>query len=632
MRLALTASLVLTGLIVMALVVDATTAMVFLMTVGKSLQSFEPGITLQLWQSYGLDPVYRTRLTKSLFSVGFTMSVGIAMFMLMLRKASNLHGNAKFATVQELRREGLLGEKGIVFGKVGSRYLHLPGQRHVIAVAPTRSGKTTGIAIPNLLNWPDSVVVLDMKLELFARTSGFRASHGHDVFLFAPFAQDFRTNQWNPLDGVRRGNARQSVFTVQDLMGIATVLYPAREGDATSQFFANQAQNLFLGVALLVLETPGMPFTFGQVLRVRSISFDGGFPAYLQHVLQTRTDLSEGCCGAVQQFLGATGDTLSSILATFDAPLLIFRNPLVDAATSRSDFRLSELRRRRTSVYLGVSPRDLEMGSVLMTLFISQTLYQNLDTLPEQDPTLRFQLLLLLDEFRVLGKMSVLVDAAGYLAGYGVRLLTIIQSTGQLAIYGKEQARAFTTNHGCKIVYAPRDESDAREISEALGTFTEMSESYSRSGRPGKFLTDPSSTSAGVNVSAQRRALMLPQEVKQLPFREEIVFLEGLPPIRARKAYFGDAVWQSRVYPPISITPLDVIGGQEAQPSGAAERRFVQASGPAVDPVSNNAASLEGRLDNLVMRCVDRENPTQDEVKAFVDDFMQGLEQLGAWR
>lgn len=643
------------SIVALAILVDATVALVFLMTIGQRF-IYEPGISWTLWNTYGVDPVYLARLQKILLGIGFLVSFGVAMFLMLVRKTSKLHGEARFATRAELEREGLMGTGGIVFGKMGSKYLTLPGERHLLVIAPTRSGKSAGIAVPNLLNWSDSVVVLDMKVELFARTSGFRAAHGHDVFLFSPFDENFCTHRWNAFDGVRRGvGGRQSVFTIQDLMGIATVVYPAKEGDSTSQFFASQAQSLLVGISLYVLES-GMSLNFGQILRVRNASAEGGFPGFVTQALKT-DGLSEQCRGAFQQFIGATGDTLSSILATFDAPLQVFRNPLAEAATRSSDFKLSDLRRRRTTIYLGIAPRDMDTGSVLMTLFVSQVLYQNLDSLPDKDKTLRFQLLLLLDEIRVLGKMSVLVDAAGYLAGYGIRLLTILQSVGQLGIYTDKTARAFMTNHGCKVVFAPREESDAKEISEALGTFTEMSESYSRNSRGGRFLEQQTSMSSGVSVSAQRRALMLPQEVKDLPFNDELAFVEGMKPIRANKVlYFEDKLLKERLYPPISIPPLEIdeqwLQVATAPPSAPLKPASAVVAPPAAmeQPApaaiaANGAAAphvgtegqvdpslLDAHLNSLTMECVNPEDPTNDEVNAYVAKFMGKLEELGAWK
>jgi len=646
MRFAIGLGVLLLGMLILLLSADLVTSKLFLLSVGNAGAGYEPPMMPRLWATYGVDPVYHARMLKIALGVLFVVSVGVSVLLLLMRRVSDLHGRARFASRSELAEAGLFAKQGILFGRYGREYLCLGGQRHVLVIAPTRSGKTACIATPNLLNWSGSIVATDVKLELFHKTSGFRAAHGHDVFLFAPFAQDFRTNCWNPLDGVRRGANGQGVYTMQDLMAIATVLYPTKAGDETSKFFATQAQNLFVGLALLVLETKGLPFTISQVLKMSAGKVDGGLPEFLRGILQQRVDLSAQCRDSLLQFLSATGDTLSSIKATFDAPLLVFRNPLVAAATDRSDFKLSELRRRRMSIYLGVSPRDMEMGSVLLTLFMSQVLHSNLDALPEHDPTLKHELLLLMDEFRVLGKMSVLVDASGYVAGYNVRLLTILQSQGQLVeLYGREGARSFMTNHGVKVVFAPREQEDARDVSEALGTFTEMSESYSRNTSGGRIVNHQGGGgSVGISASAQRRALMLPQEVKVMPFKDEIAFVEGVMPVKAEKMYYlEDEAFRGRLYPPVSIAALPVdassVERQQTPVAVPVSMPHEQGAGAAVTaPASTNgplqidAQLLDERFADMQMKCADPENPSAGEVKQFVDGFMDRLKGLGAWQ
>ena len=69
-----------------------------------------------------------------------------------------------------------------------------------------------------------------------------------------------------------------------------------------------------------------------------------------------------------------------------------------------------------------------------------------------------------------MGKMSVIVNAVAFIAGYNLRLLIINQSPSQLEdIYGKEAARTLTTNFACRVLYTPRDQKDAQEYSEIIG-------------------------------------------------------------------------------------------------------------------------------------------------------------------
>ena len=432
---------------------------------------------------------------------------------------------------------------GIIVGKYGNRYLMLQGQQFVLLAAPTRSGKGVAIVIPNLLNFADSVVVLDLKLENFKITSGFRARHGQEVFLFAPFTEDFSTHRWNPLDTI----SRDRNFRIGDIQALAQKFYPS-DADSKDKFWNDSARNLFLAFVLYLMETPELPCTLGEVLRQGS----GKGRPIKEHVINILTErstgdapLSDECLDAFQRFASAPDNTLGNIVSTFVAPLTIFANPIVDAATSASDFDVRDVRRKRMSIYLGIQPNRLDDASLLLNLFFSQLLNLNMKELPANNPDLKYQCLLIMDEFTAMGKISIIAKANAFIAGYNLRLLTIIQSIAQLEHLYKTETRTLVTNHALQIVYPPREQKDANEYSEMLGYFTQKSVSTSRN-RPTVLLGNPGTN--GENTSDQKRALMMPQELKELDQSKEIVFVENTKPILCDKArYFTDHVFVDRL-------------------------------------------------------------------------------------
>jgi len=192
----------------------------------------------------------------------------------------------------------------------------------------------------------------------------------------------------------------------------------------------------------------------------------------------------------------------------------------------------------------------------LLNLFLSQLVSLNTQQLPERDPTLRWQCLLINDEFAALGRASVIVETAAFLAGYNLRLLTVVQAMSQLdAIYGDKAARSFATNHGLQILFAPREQRDADEYSAMLGQFTERATTLSRSRSFGPH----SHNSVGRNESAQRRAFLLPQEFKELGSERQILILENCKPILAEKIrYHRDPAFVPRLLPAPSVPRMAV--------------------------------------------------------------------------
>lgn len=512
------------------------------------------------WDLYADDGPLRRKLHIAIAASAVGVLVVLpAGLLAAARPRRALHGAARFANAAEIARAGLTGEgrgPAILIGRHRGHFLSLPGQLSVMLSAPTRSGKGVGVVIPNLLNWPDSVVVLDIKGENHAITAGYRAAHGQAVYAFSPFDEDARSHRWNPLTAVRTS----SLHRVGDLLTIGQIFFPNDGGGTSSEaFFNDQARNLFLGLGLLLLETPALPRTFGEMLRQSS---GKGRPLkdHLSALIAQRRDegaaFTDECTDALQRLLTNTENTLSSVVATFNAPLTIFADAVVDAATSADDFRLDEVRRRRMSVYVRIPPNRLASARPLLNLFFSQLVSLNTQALPEQDPTLTVQCLLVNDEFTAMGRVGVITIAAAFLAGYNLRLLTVVQAMSQLdAVYGDKEARSFATNHGLQILFAPREQRDADEYSAMLGTFTERATSQGRS----RSLGGQGHSTISRNESQQRRALLLPQEFKELGSERMVVICEHCKPILGEKIrYHRDRGFAQRLLPAPQVPRMDV--------------------------------------------------------------------------
>jgi type IV secretion system protein VirD4 len=513
------------------------------------------------WALYADDP----RLRKSLLASMLVSGVGLvivlpAALISAARPRRALHGDARFATAAEVERAGLAGNAAtapsILVGRYGKHFLALPGQLSVMLSAPTRSGKGVGVVIPNLLNWPDSVVVLDIKGENFDVTAGYRAAHGQAVYAFSPFDEGARSHRWNPLSAVRTS----PLHRVGDLLAIGQVFFPNDGGSTSSEaFFNDQARNLFLGIGLYLLETPELPRTIGEMLRQSSGKgqpLKDHFSAAIKQRAEDGKPLSEECVDALQRLLANSENTLSSIVSTFNAPLVIFADAVVDAATSADDFRLEDVRRRRMSIYVRIPPNRLANARPLLNLFFSQLVSLNTRALPSQDKEVSMQCLLVNDEFAAMGRVGIISSAAAFLAGYNLRLLTVVQAMSQLdAVYGEKEARTFATNHGLQILYAPREQRDADEYSAMLGHFTERATSRGRS----RSFSGHGHTTVSRNESEQRRALLLPQEFKELGSERLVVVMENCKPILGEKIrYHREKVFKARLLPPPAVPAMDM--------------------------------------------------------------------------
>lgn len=489
---------------------------------------------------------------------GLPALAGMTALMLIARpRRRSVHGDARFAGAGDLAAKGLFKQSpdGIVVGKFGGKLVRLPGQQFVILAAPTRSGKGVGVVIPNLLDYQESMVVLDIKQENFEITSGWRASQGQEIFLFNPFAEDRRTHRWNPLTYVSSDPA----FRISDLMSIAAMLYPDVSDD--QKFWVSQARNAFMAFALYLFENHdderklGFPMTTRPTLGgiYRLSSGDGSeLKPYLKQLAQAPF-LSGHARTAFANMLSQADETFASILGTFKEPLNAWINPVLDAATGADDFMLTDVRKKRMTIYVGIQPNKLAEARLIVNLFFSQLINQNTRELPQNNPALRHQCLLLMDEFTSIGRVDIIASAVSYMAGYNIRLLPIIQSMSQLdATYGKEVSRTLITNHAMQIIYAPREQQDANDYSDMLGYTTVRRKNRSRSyGQQG---------STTLNDVEERRALMLPQELKAMGPDREVFLYEGLAhPVQCDKIqYYKDRYFASRRMPPVTVPMLSI--------------------------------------------------------------------------
>ena len=571
-------------------------------------------------------------LWSSAVGAGILLLPGVV---LILPKRKSLHGDARFATSREMARAGLFADEGIILGRTQSvwpfsgRYLVLRGQMGVSLAAQPRAGKGVSVVVPNLLTFRGSVVVTDIKKENWTLTAGFRRAMGQEVHLFDPLAPDGRTARWNMLDYVSEAPGQQ----VSDLQLIASMLFP--DPPNADPFWAAGGRSLFLGLGLYVFATPTLPRTVGEILRQGMASDEEGFTAHWKRIIQGRMKgrhpLPGACVRALSDVIDLAPQTASSIRKTFTSRLELWANPVLDAATAGSDFDLRALRKQPMSIYIGITPKDLDRLAPLLSIFFQQALALQTEELPEYNPELKHQVLMVLDEFPALGRIPIMTKASGFLPGYNVRILLIMQALSQLReVYGENGAKTLLKTLAARIFFAPKDMEDAEEISRELGFTTVKVATRSK---PAIDLFDSKARrQRSVSVSEQKRPLMLPQEVKDLGDRREIIFCENLRPILCRKLrYYEIREFRRCLLPGPNVRAIEPV-----QPAHIVEPAEATAdSAPATREATMK--DLE-RIDELTLedfavdfdrvkipQKAEGERMTEQEMTAAVDSFLAAL-------
>jgi len=455
----------------------------------------------------------------------------------MFEVREKIYGDAKWASPSDIKRAKLRCKEGMMVGVDDGGYFVSDGYQHSLLFEPTGSGKGVGVVIPNLLFWNQSVVVHDIKLENYQLTSGWRAQQGQKVFVWEPSNPDGITHCYNPIDWVSNKPGQM----VDDVQKISSLILPKQD------FWENEARSLFLGIVLYLIADPTKVKSFGQVVRtMRSDDVTYNLAVVLDTLGKAIHPVAYMNIAA---FLQKADKERSGVISTMNSSLELWANPLIDSATASSDFNVLEFKKTLTTVYVGLTPDNINRLQKLMQVFYQQAtefLSRKIPD-PKDEP---YGVMFMMDEFPTLGKMDQFKTGIAYFRGYKVRLFLIIQDTQQLkGIYEEAGMNSFLSNSTFRITFAANNYETANLISQLIGNKTVKQISQSR---PRFFDLNPATRT--MNVSEAQRALLLPQEVIQLPKDEQIILIESFPPIKSKKIfYYQDKFFTERLLPPIFV-------------------------------------------------------------------------------
>ena len=454
------------------------------------------------------------------------------------------YGSARWANSREIERAGLRDVAGVFLGRHDGRYLRHDGPEHIMAFAPTRSGKGVGLVVPTLLGWTGSAVIHDIKGENWQLTAGWRSMFSH-CLLFDP--TDARSARYNPLLEVRRG-----ANEVRDVQNIADILVDPEGALERRNHWEKTSHSLLVGAILHVLYAEEEK----TLARVATFLSDPrrSFPKTLERMMTTNhlgtpaaPVVHPVVASAARELLNKSDNERSGVLSTAMSFLGLYRDPTVAAVTSSCDWRIADLVEAKSpvSLYLVVPPSDISRTKPLIRLVLNQIGRRLTEQLHAEGNGRRHKLLMMLDEFPALGRLDFFETSLAFLAGYGVRAFLIAQSLNQIEkAYGEHNA--ILDNCHVRVAFATNDERTAKRISDALGTATEQRAMRNYAGhRLAPWL-------AHVMVSRQEtaRALLTPGEVMQLPATDELILVSGLSPIRAKKLrYYEDPTFKARALP-----------------------------------------------------------------------------------
>mgnify|MGYP000050651866 FL=1 len=579
---------------------------------GKSLLINRPlwGWTtyIGLLQKYGLKSFL---LVKVAFALSASFLLAAVVFRVFFFDRSDadkdmtaiLHGSSHWAKADEIQRAGLMSQqlsplKKLIRGQnspanAGSQkasviiggwrdpkhgkthYLKHSGPEHVIAIAPTRSGKGVGLVVPTLLNWTDSVLVLDIKGENWLLSAGWREKNVGPCLRFEPTDPGENCAHYNPLAEVSVGTTNET-REIQQIAGL--IIDP--DGKGLEDYWAKAGYSLLTGAITHELYRAAHENREPSIARVRLDITTDNKNALLEdwrNYLHTAKGTHPVVYSVACEMLGKADKELSGVFSTANSCLNLWVDKIIAKNTTDSTFHIQDLvnQDKPVSIYIVIPPSDLVRLRPILRLFVTQVVFTLTQKMEVQDGNVtsghKHKLLLMLDEFPQLRRLDLLEAALAFMGGYGLKAYMICQSYTQLTdIYGKDET--ISSNCHIQICYAPNDEATAKVVSEKCGRTTVTVRSSNISGK--RFAIGPfGKTSENISYTQQARELMLPDETRRLPTAKKdadgrviepgelLVFASGTAPIYGiQTPFFLDQILhrRSKISPPetCNFTPL----------------------------------------------------------------------------
>lgn len=370
----------------------------------------------------------------------------------------------------------------------GGQPLGIGDDRHVVLCAGSRAGKGRSCLIPTLLGYAGSVLALDPKGELANVTARRRAQNGQQVCIIDPFK--ICAQRLTPL---RAGFNPMAMLTpdsptlVVDAGLIADALVLAASG-GTDPHWDDSARNFIEGIILHVAAWPGYEGT-RTLVTVRDLLTRGTVFSHDDEEVSGMRGLRwemEACAAVLEDEHPDLGALIGAAAADFFEKPDNERGSVLSTArrhtkfldyaqlreslapdSAQEQFALTDLKTaaKGLTVYLCLPAGRMATCNRWFRLFVNLAL----EAMEREKTKPKVPVLAVLEEFHVLGHMQQIEVAAALVAGFGMKLLIVLQDLTQVRRHYKEGWETFLGNAGCSLFFGNADVTTLKYISERCG-------------------------------------------------------------------------------------------------------------------------------------------------------------------
>jgi type IV secretion system protein VirD4 len=399
---------------------------------------------------------------------------------------------------------GTVQDSGHEYYVTGGQPIGIGDDRHVVLCAGSRAGKGRSCLVPTLLGYAGSVIALDPKGELANVTARARAKAGQRVCVVDPFGRtadhlaQLRV-RFNPMAMLAPG----SPSLVVDAGLIADAIVVSEKSGSSDPHWDDSARNLIEGVILHVATWPDYEgrrtlvtvrdlLTRGTRIGDGEDQLDGmdGLDAEMQanaeylaqqnaeeddrEEQQASVELSALIAAAAADFFDKPDNERGSVLSTarrhtkfLDYPQL---RESLSPAPDEEQFALTDLKTapEGLTVYLCLPAGRMGTCNRWFRLFVNLAI----EAMEREERKPKIPVLAVLEEFHVLGHMQQIETAAALVAGFGMKLLIVLQDLTQLKRHYRDGWETFVGNAGLCVFFGNSDMTTLKYISERCGQTT----------------------------------------------------------------------------------------------------------------------------------------------------------------
>jgi type IV secretion system protein VirD4 len=437
------------------------------------------------------------------------------------RRFTDAPGTARMGKMRDLKEAGLVGrgDHGLYCGLFNRKPVFYRSDRHVITVGPSRSGKDTGLLVPNLKYLRRSIIVVDPKAELAAITANYRRKLG-PVLVINPFGTltgnrpHLKSCGFNPLLEIKPDDSR---FFAKS-MGLAEAMIKIEGNDPHWTRSARALVCALIMYAKIYEKQTGTLATVGNFNKMLTLPYSGTGTTLQEMMREISEHPFRDMAQLASRFVSDNREVRSVISSAHGQTAFLNDGALIEDMAKHptiggKPFDFEMLKHQIVTVYIVLPDDMLATHAIWLRLIVASAL----NALKRSGPG-EVSPVLMLNEVGNLGHLEPLESGMGMAAGKGVTIWTVWQSLSQIThIYGQHGFETFMSGAGVLNSFGAGDMETAKYLSERVGSKTEIVSSYNQT---------PQSKTFGKGESPSGFPLRRPEDIIALKGRKLLSWIE----------------------------------------------------------------------------------------------------------